>query len=372
MDKNDPLLPWFFIKGAPGLGNILFRRLLENLRTPEAILKAGEKALKQAAGLPEKTSAYLLAKQVPDEVKQEIDAVRASCAKVATFSDDSYPALLRQIPDPPPYLYYYGDIGAVSKAVALVGSRDPSRYGLDVTRRMAKDLAEAGVTVVSGGARGIDTAAHEGALEGKGKTVAVLGCGLSVVYPPENRDLFAEIIKDGAVISEFPMNAKPESWHFPPRNRIISGISAAVVVVEAAARSGSLITARMALEQNREVFAVPGSVASPKSAGTHQLIRQGACLVESARDVLDVLEPIFGHIETALGATDAATPKAAPPLPEDEALVYAALESWPIHVDEISRKVKMDAGSLSGILLSLELQGLASQSPGKLFSRGDK
>ena len=372
-DISDPLLPWFFVRSAPGLGNHRFRRLWEAVGPPSAVLSSDAQTLREKANLPEATISYLLGRKVPDDVKMDLDEARKAGASVVTIADDCYPALLRQVPYPPPFLYVYGSLSASSRAVALVGSRSPSGYGLDVSRRMARDLAAAGVTVVSGGARGIDTAAHEGALSGGGRTCAVLGCGLSLVYPAENRDLFEAVAQSGAVVSEFPMNAKPEAWRFPPRNRIISGMSAGVVVVEAAARSGSLITARLAGEQNREVFAVPGSVTSLKSAGTHRLIRQGACLVESAADILEVLEPLFGHLETALGEPlPAPEPSMPPDLTQDEALVYGALEAYPIHVDELCRKVGLSAGVLSGVLLSLELSGLVRQAPGKLFVRGER
>jgi len=302
---------------------------------------------------------------------RELDkAIQMGC-HIITQADSRYPALLLQIPDPPPYLYLYGDTAAFPVSVAMVGSRHATSYGLTTTRRLSNDLARQGITVVSGLARGIDTAAHEGALQGGGHTVAVLGSGLARIYPQENTDLCHRIAKQGAVVSEFPLDASPEAHHFPQRNRIISGMSLGTVVVEATQRSGSLITARMALEQNREVFAIPGSVNSFKSMGTHALIKEGAKLVTHVGDILEELPPLARH-QAEPEDTRPSRPQVAITLAGDEQIVFEALSPYPTHVDELTRQVKIDSGRIAGILLTLELQGLVHQEPGKLFRWADE
>ena len=262
---------------------------------------------------------------------------------------------------------YMGSISATKKNISIVGSRNATQYGRDTTQRLSRDLASLGMTIVSGMARGIDTAAHEGALMAHGKTIAVLGSGLERIYPRENETLFHRIAETGAVISEFPLNAEPEAHHFPMRNRVISGLSLGTVIVEATLRSGSLITARLAAEQNREVFAVPGSVNSFKSTGSHTLIKQGAKLVEQAGDIM---EEISAWIDPS-GAEDSdgadMITAAKPSLSPLETSVLGALEHYPLHIDDLIRKLGMESSDLSGTLLRLELKGVVQQDPGKLF-----
>jgi DNA processing protein len=243
--------------------------------------------------------------------------------------------------------------------VAIVGTRTPTHYGLTLTHRMAYELAAAGTTVVSGLARGIDTQAHKGALAARGRTIAVLGCGVDIAYPPENRELMERIAENGAVVSENPLGTKPESGYFPARNRIISGLAQGTVIVEAAEDSGSLITADYAVKQGRKLFAVPGNAGTRTSRGTNSLIKQGAVLVESAADVLQQLgrKP---H-------TDAGRPLPLPPLTGEESLVFGALSSEPKHIDLVLREYGGPPGKLSGILTALELKGIIRQLPGKFF-----
>jgi DNA processing protein len=246
-----------------------------------------------------------------------------------------------------------------------VGSRKTSPYGRAMTERVSQELASRGVTIVSGMARGIDSVAHQGAISAGGRTIAVLGCGVDVVYPPENRDLFRDIIDHGAVLSEFPMGSPPEGSHFPKRNRIISGLSMGVVVVEAGQRSGSLITANCALEQGRDVFAVPGNIGTESSRGTNQLIKQGAKLVESSQDILIEIIPQWQREdETAPPIEDPVKH-----LPEDQRGLYGLLAENPIHIDEIIRESQLEPGRVMSLLLELELKGLVSQWPGRCFSR---
>jgi DNA processing protein len=251
-------------------------------------------------------------------------------------------------------------------AVSIVGSRKTTPYGRWFTERVSQDLARYGVTIVSGMARGIDSFAHGGAISGGGRTIAVLGCGVDVIYPSENRNLFAKIIDHGAILSEFPMGSPPEAGHFPRRNRIISGLSIGVVVVQANEKSGSLITANYALEQGREVFAVPGNVGTESSRGTHRLIKEGAKLVESSEDILEEIIPQWKREGEATQKVEAA-PK--PDLTHEEKSVFELLGETPLHIDAIIRESRLDAGKVSSLLLDLELKGLVSQWAGKGFSR---
>jgi DNA processing protein len=250
-------------------------------------------------------------------------------------------------------------------AVSIVGSRKTTPYGRWFTEKVSQELARYGVTIVSGMARGIDSLAHWGAISGGGRTIAVLGCGVDVIYPSENRNLFAKMIDRGAILSEFPMGSPPEGGHFPRRNRIISGLSLGVVVVQASEKSGSLITAGYALEQGREVFAVPGNVGTESSRGTHRLIKEGAKLVESSEDILEEILPQWrGEGET--------TPKVEIPRPdltEEEKVLYEFLSETPLHIDVMIRESRMDPGKVSSLLLNLELKGMVSQWPGKCFSK---
>ena len=252
--------------------------------------------------------------------------------------------------------------------LAVVGSRNATAYGIETTRSLCQDITGFGFNIVSGMAVGIDTAAHHGAMDGKGRTYAVLGSGLEWVYPRENLKLFHRIAENGAVLSEFPLKTEPDGFNFPRRNRIISGMSLGTVVVEATLKSGSLITARLAAEQNREVFAVPGSVRSFKSTGTHTLIKQGAKLVEHARDIIEELPPE----ETTRPSQDdlaTATREVKSDLSPEEKKVLDIIEPYPIHIDTMIRHLGMESGKLASILLPLELKGIIRQAPGKYFTR---
>ncbi len=294
--------------------------------------------------------------------------------KILTMNDKEYPSLLREIPDPPPILYLHGTLPDTPH-IAIVGSRNATSYGISNAGRIAGELVMSGCCVVSGLARGIDTAAHNGALNKIGATVAVLGSGRGNIYPAVNRELAYKIAVDGAVISEFPYMSPPEAKNFPQRNRIISGISSGTLVVEAAKKSGSLITARLAAEQNREVFALPGSVSSFKSSGTHGLLKQGARLVEGAEDIIEELGYVLQRVDSTpdnLHENDIEnlkkTKKNNLGLDFDEMSVIDVLDLYPVHIDEILQKIKMDSGKLSGVLLKLELIGIVKQTTGKMFS----
>ena len=358
----DKLTPWFLLKDVPGVGNLLYKRLITRFKTPERVLDASETELLQVQGVSAKIARAILSHLLSDTIKREIDAVHHRKYRIVTLNDGAYPELLREIPDPPPYLYVCGELTGSSRNIAVVGSRNATQYGVEATRDLCQALVFHNMTIVSGMARGIDTAAHSGALMGKGKTVAVLGSGFNHIYPAQNKELFHRIAENGAVISEFCLSAEPDAHHFPQRNRIISGMSLGTVVVEATKNSGSLITARMAAEQNREVFAIPGSIQSHKSTGTHTLIKQGAKLVENAMDVLEEF-PYLGTNNQPHPLPEKQTPK----LSTEEQSVVNTLEAYPMHIDDIIRKTDMAPGALSGVLLQLELLGVVRQTPGKYF-----
>lgn len=365
------LLPWFRLKSVPGIGNHLFKRLIDRFGSPEKALKATEQELQGVEGISRTLVRRMITHRIETSVKQDLALAAQKGVRIVTMTDPDYPALLLQIPDPPPFLYVRGTLEPRAKAVAVVGSRIATGYGLTMAARLSAQLAACGVTVVSGMARGIDTAAHEGALQSGGRTVAVLGSGLETVYPVENRGLFQSIVRNGAVVSEFPMLTKPEPHNFPIRNRIISGMSYGTVIVEASKKSGSLITARLAAEQNREVFAVPGSVQSFKSGGTHTLIKQGAKLVENAQDILEEIAGAFFEDVRPSDRRPAAD-KASPAVTAEEAIVCGALGPYPVHIDDLGRKLCLPPGKLASILLRLELGGIVAQSPGNFFALVDE
>lgn len=361
--SSDPR-PWLALKSVPGVGNLLFRRLVEHFGSPDAVFSADEPSLQAVQGITPRLAAAILGYRETEAVDREWDTVQQKGYRIITQADRHYPALLTQIPDPPPLLYIHGTLPADSLAIAVVGSRHATDYGISTTRRLCMDLVRQGVTVVSGMARGVDTAAHAGAIAAGGKTVAVLGSGMDCIYPRENERLYHQIAENGAVITEFALGTGPDAHHFPARNRIISGISHGTVVVEATARSGSLITARLAADQGREVFAVPGNIHSFKSVGTHTLIKEGAKLVAHAWDVLDE----FASIQPRRPEDSTPPESPRPNLTEAEAVVMDNLEADPVHIDDLARKLCLPSGRLSGILLQLELKGLATQSPGKRFA----
>ena len=357
---------WLALSLTPGVGSILIKRLLDRFKTPEAVFRASLKELVRIEGLGEKVAGEIRKGPSEKAVKGELSLLEKTGGKVVTLKDGDYPTRLKDIYDPPALLYLRGELRIEDElAVAIVGSRKTSAYGREVTEKIGEDLARHGVTVVSGMARGIDSVAHKGALQGGGRTIAVLGCGVDVIYPPENRNLFYQIIERGAILSEFPMGSPPEGGHFPRRNRIISGLSIGVVIVQASAESGSLITAGFALEQGREVFAVPGNVGAEGSRGTNQLIKEGAKLVESSEDILEEILPQWRRE----GATAQKGDPAVLSLTEPEKTLYGLLGETPSHIDAIIRESRLDPGRVSSLLLNLELKGLISQWPGKCFSK---
>ena len=300
--------------------------------------------------------------------------------KKITIDSTVYPELLKKIHSPPKVLYVNGSFKEDDKnAVAIVGSRRATYYGLEIAEKLGFDLAIRGVTVVSGMARGVDSAAHRGALKAKGRTIAVMGSGHNIIYPSENKKLYEEIAKTGAVITEFENDVPPLAENFPRRNRIISGLSLGVIVVEAARNSGALITANFAVEQDREVFAVPGRISSETSTGTNELIKDGAKLVQTADDVLEELslheiEPVAGEAKEAIDTKISKQTKAYiySSLTEDERKVYKILSDEPLYIDEVVKASKVELGKIAKVLLNLEMKRLIKELPGKQFMRREE
>jgi DNA processing protein len=357
---------WLALNLTPGIGSTLMRRLLDRFKTPEAVFHVPQKELLKIEGLGEKVAKEIRKGPLEKVVQRELSLLKEIGGKIVTLKDEKYPKRLRDIYDPPALLYVRGELKPEDEfAVSIVGSRKTTPYGRWFTEKVSQELARYGVTIVSGMARGIDSLAHWGAVSGGGRTIAVLGCGVDVIYPSENRNLFAKIIDHGAILSEFPIGSPPEGGHFPRRNRIISGLSIGVVVIQAGEKSGSLITANYALEQGREVFAVPGNVGTESSRGTHRLIKEGAKLVESSEDILEEILPQWRRGGEAIPKVEA--PK--PDLTQEERILYELLGETPLHIDAMIRESRLDPGKVSSLLLDLELKGLVSQSPGKCFSK---
>jgi DNA processing protein len=363
---TDDIFYWLALSLTPGVGSILFKRLLDRFKTPEVVFSAPMKELLKVEGLGEKVAREILKGPLEKAVEKEWASLGKVGGKIVTLKDDGYPKRLKDIYDPPALLYVRGELRREDTlAIAIVGSRKTSPYGRWITEKIGHDLACHGVTVVSGMARGIDSVAHMGTLQGGGRTIAVLGCGVDVIYPSENRKLFNQIIEHGAVLSEFPMGSVPEGGHFPRRNRIISGLSIGVVIVQAGSESGSLITANYALEQGREVFAIPGNVGAQGSRGTNQLIKEGAKLVESSEDILEEILPQWRREEEILPFPESPLPD----LTGEEKILYKLLGETPLHIDSVIRESQLDPGKVSSLLLNLELKGLISQWPGKCFTK---
>ncbi len=359
-------LPWLALRGIPGVGLVLFQRLVRAFGSPAAVFEAGVPELRATKGVTPAIARAITAFRDWDRVEAQISRLAAAGAEVLTRDDPRFPPRLKEIPYPPPYLFIRGALDAEDEqAVALVGTRAASYYGLKACRRLAGALAARGWRVVSGLARGIDTAAHQGALEGGGRTLAVLGCGLDVVYPPENKKLYQQIPEQGALISEFPLGTPPEGRNFPVRNRLISGLAWAVVVVEAGERSGAHITVQYALDQGREVLAVPGPIDSPNSVGPHRLIQQGAKLVHEVGDILQELPRGAVVRPAAPPAAVAEAPPRPRPVAEDPLLPFLGAD--PVQLEELVQASRLPAPEVLSRLTMLELQGLIRELPGKCF-----
>ncbi len=334
--------------------------------SPAGVFRAHLKELLEVEGVRPDAADRILKRQYSEDPDRVMRKIERQGARMVCFTDPEYPPALRQIHDPPPVLFMKGKaLPAKTTFIAVVGSRNPTRYGISAAEKIAQGLAKRGVGVASGMARGIDSAAHWGSLEGQGFTLAVLGTGIDIIYPGANRKLHGKIMEGGAVMTEFPPGTPPEPRNFPIRNRVISGLSKAVVVVEATMKSGSLITASLALEQGREVFALPGSVDSFKSTGCHFLIKQGARLAENADDILEEL----GLHDVRDQKSTHGEERAGPILDGIHKVIYEIVGDYPVHIDDIVREAKLQPGEVSGALLKMELKGLVRQLPGKMFVR---
>lgn len=350
---------------VPGIGSARVRALVSHFKSVHAVAAAPLAALCDVPGIDRTLAHAIKACEAHEFARRQLDLAQQRGCALITFWDDEYPALLKKISDPPVLFYLKGGLQAADQnAIAVVGTRAPTQYGKMATEKIVADLVARGITIVSGLARGVDTTAHHAVVRSGGRTLAVLGSGLDVVYPAENRNLLEDIARNGAVISEFPFGAKPDAMNFPRRNRIISGLSLGVIVIEAGRESGALITANFALDQNREVFAVPGSIFSPKSAGPHQLLKEGAKLIQNADDILEEL-----NSQLELFSPRSAAPDRSLTLEQDSRSVYDLISHEPSHIDALSRKVRLPAPQLMAILLDLELQGIIKQLPGKFFVR---
>ena len=368
---------WVGLTQVEGLGARGAHRMVEHFGSPQGAYMASLTEL-EASGLPAQVCRAVFEQAGLREAEREVEKVKEARCEIITWADEEYPPAPKQIADPPLLLYARGNVKVLSRhAVAVVGTRRPTPYGLQVTRRLAKDLAERQLVIVSGLARGIDSAAHFGALDAQGVTVAVQGRGMDEIYPAENKKLAEKILESGAVISEFPLGTGPMPENFPIRNRIISGLSLGVMVVEASEYSGSLITARLATEQNREVFAVPGNVTSPQSLGPNYLIKQGAKLVDQWMDVIEEFPPqVRGQLLPADADRETQPISAENGLLFDQSLtgeqkqVFEILRpDQAVFVDDIFNRVTLPQARILQALLELEMSGLIRQLPGKNFIR---
>lgn len=376
---------------CPGVGAIRFAALLRELGNIEAIMEAGESMLARVEGIGPKTARAICEARpaTGDRVKRELDLAAKFNARLICLADDEYPAILQRIDDPPPCLFIRGTLEpADALAVAVVGSRQCSRYGAEQSERFGALLAGAGLTVVSGMARGIDSAAHRGALKAGGRTLAILGCGLCHVYPAEAEQLARDIAARGAVISELPMDTAPDASNFPPRNRIIVGLSLGTLVIEAAHKSGAMISARLASEYNREVFALPGQVDRPQSEGCHELIKTGAAkLVTQLPDILEELgeagrilgqqnagasdAPLFSG-DSAQSNTGNSTSVPSPSLSHDECTVLETMGHDPYSIDELCERLPLPPARIAAAITTLQIKGILRRADGDRFERSGR
>lgn len=364
---------WLSLRSVKGLSDGTICTLVRHFGGPKEVLSASSSELRHVAGL--RASVVTSLRNAPDpsvvaHVRKEMRLIEKGESSIVTILDAAYPRRLAMIPDPPPVLYVRGTLPSADEhAVAMVGSRRATPAGELMTQAFSQSLAAMGFTIVSGLARGVDAAAHRGALTAKARTIAVVGCGVDRTYPPEHRQLRKDIEVNGAVVSELPLGSPPLPYHFPRRNRIISGLSLGVIVSEANLKSGALITARYALEQNREVFAIPGAVKNGKHQGAHSLIKQGAKLVEEARDVVEeLLFQLDGPFRDRV--KNAGFPETAVPVfTTKEQRVLSLVHDEPVSIDEVLTQAPFERAEVMSLLLSLELRGCIQQVPGSCYIR---
>ncbi len=361
----DELSAHYALSDAHGIGVRRLRVLLSHFGSAQSILGASFKQLVEVEGIDKKTADSILQCRISSRDKEKAQRIKQENVNIYHFLNENYPSRLKQIPKVPVLLYSVGKFTeADNQAIAIVGTRSSSDYGHRVTKELVNELVQYGFTIVSGLARGIDTQAHYTALESGGRTIAVLGSGLDTIYPQENTRLARDVAGRGAICTEYYLGTQPDAPNFPERNRIISGLSLGTVVIEAGNKSGAIITALTALEQNREVFAIPGRIDSKRSIGTNRLIKHGAKLVQT---VDDILVELTGQIQFQEGKTVQQSPPV--DLTRDEQQIYDALSDEPIHIDVLSQKLELPTSSVLTKLLDLELRAIVEQLPGKQFVR---
>ncbi len=366
-NAREKYLPWLTLREIPFVGNVIYKKLIDHFQTPDRVLAASKDTLEKTGFLSSRVIKGILnhdrAKQA---AARELDLIIKKRVRIVTLTDRHYPALLRHIPDPPPLLTHAGNIDNQTPCISIVGSRKPTSYGMTAARRLAAGLADKGFQIVSGMARGIDTMAHKAALSVNARTLAVLGSGLDRIYPAENYRLFQVIREKGSVFSEFKIQTQPAAHNFPLRNRVIAGMSCGTIVIEAAEKSGSLITARFALEYNRELFAVPGSIFSPKSRGTHALIRQGAKLVENETDIINELHH-FVHAEKKEKPGKKTVLQKKTKTCTDLSIIKF-LDPYPVHIDILIEKSGLSPSEVMSQLTDLDLSGKIRRHQGDYYS----
>ncbi len=373
------MISWIALNMTPGVGPRAATKLLERFGSADAVFHGRRTELESLRMKPQ-TIESILKREFHEKAATELERVKALGGDILILDDGSYPGYLREIDDPPPVLYVKGDWQACfdQPGVGVIGSRMCSTYGVNASEMLARDLASRGITVVSGLARGIDTAAHRGAIAGKGRTIGVIGTGIDTVYPRENNGLVREILDSGGcIVSQFPLGTPPIAENFPYRNRIISGLSLGVLIVEASERSGSLITARLAMEQNREVMAVPGNITSGNSFGTNYLIKSGAKLVQQWQDIVSELPSEIAasilppKIENAKAEDAVRQPELIPAdMNDNERTIWSILNpDEPVHVDILLEQSGLSFGDLNTALVSLDIRDLIRVLPGKHYAR---
>lgn len=356
---KDDIIYWLALKQVQGIGNVIYKKLINAFNTPDRIFKAPIEELRKAEGIPESLLERIKAFNSFEEHEKELQAIKHLDVSIITFNDESYPPLLKQINDPPPYLYVKGDLSIKNnKVVAVVGTRYPSPYGQTATKELAQRLVEEGYTIVSGMARGIDSMAHKSAIDNKGRTVAVFGCGINVVYPESNKELSKKIIDHGALITEYSINTPPLQMNFPERNRIISGMATALIVVEASLNSGTMITVSHALDQGREVFAAPGQIYSMMSQGTNRLIKHGATMIDSIDTLIEELNNL-----TSFEDED----KRPQQVPDAYVDILKYISNEPVALDTVISQSNIETSKVMSILTEMELNGFVKQLPGKRY-----
>jgi len=363
--RNDSseLYYWIALNTVPNVGAIRFVSLVKHFGSPQRVLEGSVREISKVEDVGGITASCIKGQVNYKEAERQVKAFEKSGCGWMTFTDADYPRRLKQIGDPPPFLFIKGSLTEADElALALVGSRQATDYGKSISQRITSELVAKGITIVSGLATGIDSYAHKAALEAGGRTIAVLGSGHDIIYPSENKVLAKKIEAQGALVSEFLFGTEPIAENFPKRNRIISGLSLGVIVVEAPIKSGALLTAQYALEQNREVFAVPGNLGKRTSEGANNLIKQGAKLVTKAEDILEEL-----NLSTAVIAKE--FKEKLPELAQPEKTIYQVLSAEPIHIDKLAQESNLSISETLTGLLNLELKGLARQRSGKLFVR---